>query len=54
LKASELDPEDSGIWMNLTRCALKLKKTDEAKAYSDKAVALDSSLATAVESLLKM
>ncbi|MFH2205115.1 MAG: hypothetical protein ABIJ96_18550 [Elusimicrobiota bacterium] len=53
-QASELDAEDAGVWMNLTRTALKLDRRAEAELYSKKAVALDKNLAPVVESLLKM
>ena len=52
-KAADEDPLDAGLWMNLTRAALKAGKAAEAGEFSKKALALDPGLEPAVQSLLK-
>ncbi|MFH1726053.1 MAG: SMP-30/gluconolactonase/LRE family protein [Elusimicrobiota bacterium] len=52
-EAAERDADDPGIWMNLTRAALKLGRKERADEYAKKAVALDKTLKPDVESLMK-
>ena len=53
LKASESDDQDPEIWLNLAKTELKLGEKAKAKDFADRAVALDVSLASAVETLIK-
>lgn len=53
LEASVQDPADAGVWMNLTRTALKIGERDKAEEYSKRAIAIDASVAEAVDALLK-
>lgn len=53
LKASEADPEDPDIWLNLVKTELRLKNKEKAHEYGKKTAALDPALAPAVETLLK-
>lgn len=53
LKASEADPADPDIWMNLLKAELRQKNKDKAKTYGAKALALDANLSPIVETLLK-
>lgn len=52
-QASEAEPEDPMIWLNLVKTSLRLKKADKAKAMGDKAIALAPSFKPAVDSLIK-
>ncbi|MFC1679720.1 tetratricopeptide repeat protein, partial [Elusimicrobiota bacterium] len=53
-EAAKQDPADAGIWMNMVRTAVKMGKKGWAKDYAKKAVELDKSLETAIESLIKL
>ncbi|MBI4052150.1 MAG: Asp-tRNA(Asn)/Glu-tRNA(Gln) amidotransferase subunit GatB [Elusimicrobia bacterium] len=53
LKAVANDGVDPGVWMNLVRAALKLKKMEKAKEYANKATGLDKSLKPTVEALFQ-
>ena len=53
LKAGESDDQDPEIWLNLAKTELKLGEKMKAKEFAERAVAVDSSLASAVETLIK-
>lgn len=52
-QASEAEPDDAMIWLNLVKTSLRLKKADKAQAMGEKAVALAPSFKPAVDSLIK-
>ena len=52
-QASESEPDDATIWLNLVKTSIRLKKPEKAKAMGEKAVALAPSFKPAVDSLIK-
>ena len=53
LKASDSDPGDADIWMNLLKAELRLKNKEKAQDAARKAVAVEANLAPIVDTLLK-
>ena len=53
-KAAAADPEDGGLWLNVTRALMKLGKGDEAKESAQTAKNLDAGLKEQLEALMKL
>lgn len=52
-RAATSDPDDASIVLNMARVSLKLNEDADAKAFADKAVALDGRLKEAAKELLE-
>lgn len=53
LQAAELEAADPVIWLNLVKTAIKLKKTDAAKAHAKKTLSLAPSFKPFVDGLVR-
>ncbi len=54
LKASQADPEDPGVLLNLARASMKLGDKKEAKGFVDRAVKLDDGLGPVGKGILEL
>ena len=52
-QAAEADPRDAGVWLNLIKTAVKLRKADAAREYGAKAVALEPGYKPFVNNMVK-